>query len=159
MFKENYPDWNDHESNEDVDYSAWRRQTMANKAKFVDLYWEYFVNILSILCFENIMSISIENIMSIFLTIYYQYLLKIFWQYFVNFFSEYSGNIFWQYYVNFYWEYFIKSNIPGVRPLSKQNQWRDSTQQSRERYHTLCLLHYGNEISLKQEYWKKSFRI
>ena len=112
-------------------------------------------NILSILCFEKIMSISIENIISIFLTISYQYLLEIFWQYFVNFFWEYSGNIFWQYYVNFYWEYFIKSNIPGVRPLSKQNQWRDSTQQSRERYHTLCLLDYVNEISLKQEYWKK----
>ena len=53
----------------------------------------YIGNILSILCFEKIMSISIENIISIFLTISYQYLLEIFWQYFVNFFWEYSGNI------------------------------------------------------------------
>ena len=42
----NYPDWNDHESNKDADHSAWRRQTMANKAIFVNLYWEYFVNTL-----------------------------------------------------------------------------------------------------------------
>ena len=35
--KWNYPDWNDHESNEDADHSAWRRQTMANKAIFFNL--------------------------------------------------------------------------------------------------------------------------
>ena len=63
---------------------------MANKAIFVNLYWEYFVNTLFWKYYVNFnwefyVNIS-DNI--------YHYLFGIFWQYFVNFFWEYSCNIF-----------------------------------------------------------------